>query len=36
MTSLSTYAPGVGLVKVEYLDPGFKKYGFQLVDHGTE
>jgi tetratricopeptide (TPR) repeat protein len=35
-TSRSTYAAGVGLVKLEYLDPAHRKFGLELVDLGTE
>jgi hypothetical protein len=31
LTSRSTYAPGVGLVRLEYLDPEFRKYSLDLV-----
>lgn len=36
LASRSTYAPEVGLVKLEYLDPDHRKYGLELVDYGTE
>jgi len=32
ITSRSTYAPGVGLVRLDYLDPDFKKFGLELVE----
>lgn len=36
LTSRSTYAPNVGLVKLEFLDPEFKRFGLELVNHGIE
>ncbi|HEX7896138.1 MAG TPA: hypothetical protein VF950_00055 [Planctomycetota bacterium] len=36
LTSRSTYAPGVGLVKLEFLDAEFKRFGLELVGHGIE
>jgi hypothetical protein len=36
LTSRSTYAPGVGLVKLEFLDPDFRKFSLELVDSGQE
>lgn len=36
LTSRSTYAPNVGLVKLEFLDPEFKRFGLELVAHGIE
>jgi len=36
LTSRSTYAPGVGLVKLEFLDPEFRKFNLELVDFGQE
>jgi tetratricopeptide (TPR) repeat protein len=36
ITSRSSYAPGVGLVKLEFLDPEFRKYDLELVDSGVE
>ncbi|HYF01617.1 MAG TPA: hypothetical protein VEJ18_22030 [Planctomycetota bacterium] len=36
ITSRSTYAPGVGLVKLEFLDPELKKYDLELVELGQE
>lgn len=36
LTSRSIYAPGVGLVKLEFLDPEFRKFNLELVDQGQE
>jgi tetratricopeptide (TPR) repeat protein len=36
LTSRSTYAPGIGLVKLEFLDPEFRKFNLELVDFGQE
>ncbi len=36
LTSRSTYAPGIGLVRLEFLDPEFKKFNLELVDFGQE
>jgi hypothetical protein len=36
LTSRSTYAPGVGLVKLEFLDPEFRKFNLELVGIGQE
>ena len=36
LTSRSTYAPGVGMVKLEYLDAAFRKFNLDLVDVGRE
>ncbi len=36
ITSRSTYAPSVGLVKLEFLEPEHRKYSLELVDQGTE
>lgn len=36
ITSRSTYAPGVGLVKLEFLDPELRKYDLELVELGQE
>lgn len=36
LTSRSTYAPGIGLVKLEYLDPQFAKFNLELIDSGQE
>jgi hypothetical protein len=37
ITSRSTYAPGVGLIKLEFLnDPQLRKYDLELADHGEE
>ena len=32
MTSRSLYAPGVGLVKLEYLDREYRQFNLELVD----
>jgi hypothetical protein len=34
--SRSSYAPGVGLVRLEYLDPEFRKFNLELVEQGQE
>ena len=36
VTSRSAYAPGVGLVKLEFLDPEFRRFGLDLVEHGQQ
>ncbi len=36
LTSRSTYAPGVGLVKMEYLDAEFRKFNLDLLEEGQE
>ena len=36
MTSRSTYAPGVGLVKLEFLDAEFRKFDLELVEVGQD
>lgn len=36
LVSRSTYAPGVGLVRLEYLDAEFKKFNLELVEQGQE
>jgi hypothetical protein len=36
LTSRSSYAPGVGLVKLEFLDAAFQKFNLELVDVGRE
>jgi hypothetical protein len=36
ITSRSSYAPGVGLVKMEFLDLEFRRYNLELVEHGVE
>jgi hypothetical protein len=36
LTSRSTYAPGVGLVKLEFLDAEFRKFNLELLDSGQE
>jgi hypothetical protein len=36
LTSRSTYAPGVGLVRLEFLDPEFRKFNLELVGIGHE
>jgi tetratricopeptide (TPR) repeat protein len=36
MTSRSTYAPGVGLVKLEFLERDFEKFNLELVETGQE
>lgn len=36
ITSRGTYAPSVGLVKLEFLEPEHRKYSLELVDQGTE
>lgn len=36
LTSRSSYAPGLGLVKLEFLDPEFRKFNLELVDAGQE
>ncbi len=34
--SRSTYAPGVGLVKLEFLDPEHRRFSMELVEAGAE
>lgn len=36
ITSKSTYAPGVGLVRLEFDSPEFHKFNLELVDSGVE
>jgi tetratricopeptide (TPR) repeat protein len=36
LTSRSTYAPGVGLVTLEFLEPEFQKFNLELVDFGQD
>jgi len=36
LTSRSTYAPGLGLVKLEFLDPGHRDFSLELVEAGNE
>ncbi len=36
LTSRSTYAPGVGLIRLEFLNPEFRKFNLELVDVGRE
>jgi len=36
LTSRSTYAPGVGLVRLEFLDPAFRKFNLDLIDVGRD
>lgn len=36
LTSRSTYAPNMGLIKLEFLDPEFKRFGLELIAHGIE
>ncbi len=36
MTSRSTYAPGLGLVKLEFLEPEHRGFGLELVEAGSE
>jgi hypothetical protein len=36
ITSRSSYAPGVGLVKLEFLDADFRRFNLDLVEHGQE
>lgn len=36
ITSRSTYAPGVGLVRLEYLDPELRKFSLELIEQGGE
>lgn len=36
LTSRSTYAPGVGLVRLEFLEPEFRKFNLELVGLGQE
>ena len=36
LTSRSTYAPGVGLVKLEFLDAEFRKFDLELVEIGQD
>jgi hypothetical protein len=36
LTSRSTYAPGVGLIRLEFLSPEFQKFNLELVDVGRE
>ncbi len=35
-TSRSTYAPDVGLIRLEYVEAGSRKYSLEYVDHGNE
>ena len=32
ISSRSSYAPGTGLVKLEFLDPEFRKFSLELVE----
>jgi tetratricopeptide (TPR) repeat protein len=36
ITSRSTYAPSLGLVKLEFLEPEHRKYSLELAGQGTE
>ena len=36
ITSRSTYAPGVGLVKLEFTDPEFSKFNLELIEIASE
>ncbi|MBV8881086.1 MAG: hypothetical protein JO332_14045, partial [Planctomycetaceae bacterium] len=36
LTSRSMYAPGVGLVKLEFLDAEFRKFNLELIEQGQE
>lgn len=36
LTSRSTYAPGVGLVRLEFLDPDHRGFGLELVETGAD
>ncbi len=36
LTSRSTYAPGAGLVKLEFLEPEQRKYGLTLIEVGVD
>ncbi len=36
ITSRSSYAPGVGLVKLEFLESSYQKYNLELIEHGSE
>ncbi|MBI3856055.1 MAG: hypothetical protein HY293_10240, partial [Planctomycetes bacterium] len=36
LTSRSTYAPGVGLVRLEFLDAEFRKFNLELVEIGQD
>lgn len=36
LTSRSTYAPGVGLVKLEFLDAEFRKFNLELIEVGQD
>ncbi len=36
ITSRSAYAPGVGLVKLEFVDPEFRRFNLELLDHGAD
>jgi tetratricopeptide (TPR) repeat protein len=36
ITSRSAYAPGVGLVKLEFLDPEFARFNLDLIESGDE
>jgi hypothetical protein len=36
LTSRSTYAPGVGLVKLEFQDPEFQKFNLDLIEIGQD
>lgn len=36
LTSRAAYAPGIGLVRLEYLQPEYRSFGIELSAHGTE
>ena len=36
ITSKSTYAPGVGLIRLAFDNPEFHKFNLELVDSGVE
>ena len=36
ISSRSTYAPGVGLVRLEFLDPELRKFSLELIEQGNE
>jgi hypothetical protein len=36
ITSRGTYAPSIGLVRLEFLEPEHRKYSLELVDQGQE
>jgi hypothetical protein len=36
ITSRSTYAPGIGLIRLDYLDPEFQKFSLELVEQKND